>query len=536
MSESTAADRLRQSVSAGAIVIAGGFVLSKIVGVVRTGLLLARFGAGDTTDVFLAAFKVPDLIFNILVLGALSAAFVPVFLQYWSDGNGHIEAWQLTSTLLTVLIAGLGILAALAAIFAPLLVPVIAPGFSPEKQAATISLTRVMLIATMFFSASNVLSGVLTALRRFVNYSLAPVLYNIGIIVGIVFFEPALGLSGLAWGVVFGALLHFAVQLPAVLRLGFRFRPSLTFGHAGVRRILRLMAPRTLGLAVTQLEQTVSIIIASTLAVGSVTVLAAANDLQTFPINVVGVSMAVAVFPLFSQAFNEKNAEKFVSHFSKSVRRILLLIVPISVLLLILRAHIVRVLFGFGQFNWEDTILTAQTLGIYSLSLFAQSLTPVLARSFYALQDTKTPVKVSLVTVSLSIVTALSLRSIFGVLGIAVAFSLANIVNMLLLYTILRSRVGDLDDARVIRSTGKVVLSSAAMAAVVWLMLRVLVYGVNQTTRVGLMIQGGIAGLAGIVAYIGVIALFAPEEIGMLRVWIRRLLRFGRSTGEKTTS
>lgn len=519
--------RLR-SVTAGALIIAVGFVLSKVVGLVRTSVLLARFGAGDATDVYLAAFKVPDLIFNILVLGALSAAFIPVFLQYWNHGDEQPGAWQLASGLMVVLVLTIGGLAAVAAAFAPQLVPLIAPGFDAAKQSATVGLTRIMLLATVLFAFSNVLSGILTALRRFLAYSLAPLFYNVGIIFGIVVLEPVLGIAGLAWGVVLGAALHLLIQLPAVIRAGFRFRPRGLFGHTGVRKILKLMAPRTLGLAVSQVEQTVSVIIASTLAVGSVTVLAAANDLQTFSINVVGVSMAISVFPLFSQAFIEKDTRKFAEHFSRSVRRILLLIVPISVLLLLLRAHIVRVIFGFGQFDWEDTILTAQALGIFALSLFAQSLIPVLARSFYALQDTFTPVKVSVVSVVVNISLAIVFSRLWGVLGIAFAFSIANLLQMSLLYAILRIRVGDLDDAYVLRSTSRVLFASAGLAAVVWLMLRVLVAGVDQATRIGLFLQAGVAGILGIIVYVGLILLFAPDEATMVRNWLKRLLRLER--------
>lgn len=514
--------------TAGALILAAGFVVSKVVGVVRTSLLLAKFGAGDVTDAYLAAFKVPDLLFNILVLGALSAAFVPVFLQHWKNGAGRADAWRLTNSLSSALFVIVGGLAFFAALFAHQLMPVIAPGFDPAKQAATAALTRIMLLATMFFSLSNVVSGVLTALRRFVHYALAPICYNLGIIVGILFFEPWLGLPGLAWGVVLGAALHLTVQIPPLMQTGFRFRFVWDFRHPGVRRILRLMAPRTLGLAVTQVDQTVSLIIASTLAAGSVTVLSSANDLQTFPINVVGVSMAISVFPLFSQAFLQNDATQFARHFSQSVRRILLLIVPISVLLLILRAHIVRVIFGFGQFDWNDTIETAQTLGIFSLSLFAQALIPILARSFYALQDTKTPVKISLVAVALNIGLSLWLSRWFGVLGIALAFSFANLVNMAFLYAVLRRRVGDLHDDVLVRSTGRVLLASAAMAAVVWLMLRVLVGGVDQSTRVGLLLQAGVAGSLGVAAYLGVIFLFATDEVAMIRQWVRRVVRFGR--------
>lgn len=529
MDHAVTADRFRQSVSFGALIIAAGFVLSKLVGLLRTSLLLARFGAGDTTDTFLAAFKLPDLFFNILVLGALSAAFVPVFVQYWNRGQGALEAWRLTSSVLTVLVTVLGVSAFIAAVLAPVLVPLITPGFDPAKQAQTVLLTRIMLLATVFFAASNVFSGVLTALRRFTPYALAPVLYNVGIILGIVVFEPWLGLAGLGWGVVLGACLHLLIQLPEVRRAGFRFKPTGRLNHPGLKTILRLMGPRTLGLTVTQLEQMASVIIASTLAAGSVTVLAAANDLQTFPINVVGVSLAIAAFPLFSQAFHENNTAQFVAHFSQSVRRILLVIAPVTVLFVLLRAHLVRVIFGFGQFDWEDTVLIAQSLGLFSLSLAAQSLSPVMTRSFYALQDTRTPVVIGSLSALTTVGLSLALSPGLGVLGLALAFTIANLLNAAALFLVLRRRVGELDDARLLRAVGTFLLASLGMAAIVWLMLRFLVVGVDQTTRVGIFLQAAIAGVAGLIAYLGFVWFLAPAEVGVVRQWVRRFLRFGSS-------
>lgn len=526
-----AATSPRSRLTAGALVIAAGFVLSKLVGLVRTALLLARFGAGDTTDAFLAAFKLPDVFFNVLVLGALSAAFVPVFLEQWRRGAGAAEAWRTASAVLTILLATLGILALVAAIAAPWLMPLLAPGFEGAKLATTVQLTRIMLLATVFFTASNVLSGILTAFRQFGPYALAPVLYNIGIIVGLVAFEPVVGTSGLAWGVVLGAALHLLVQVPAARRVGFRWRLTWALGATGVRRILKLMGPRALGLAVSQVEHVATLAIASTLAVGSVTVLASATDLQSVAINVFGISLAVSIFPLFSQAFAERDTETFAAVFSKSVRRLLVLLVPVAVLLLLLRAQLVRVLFGFGQFDWEDTILIAQALGIFALALPAQGLTPVFTRAFYALQDTRTPVRIAAVGVALNIGLALLLKDRLGVLGLATAFTIANLIQPLLLYVALRRRVDDLDEPHVLWTAGRVAFAAAGLGAATWITLRLVVAGVDQTTRVGLLLQGGVAGLVGLGLYVLAILALAPDEVSLLRSWLKRLLRRGASTG-----
>jgi putative peptidoglycan lipid II flippase len=363
----------------------------------------------------------------------------------------------------------------------------------------------------------------LNAFKRFTSFALAPVLYNLGIIFGIVVLTPRYGLMGLAYGVVFGAFLHLAIQIPSVVKVGFRYRRIIDFGHAGVRKIGALMIPRTIGLAVNQVDLLVNTIIASTLVAGSITVYNFANNLQNFPINVFGVSLAIAAFPVLSEAFAENDRDKFVRQFSETVRRILYLMIPISILFLLLRAQIVRVVLGANAYSWEATYLTAQMLGIFALSLFAQSLIPTLARSFYAHHDTKTPVKIAIASVIVDISLALYLSRKYGVLGLAGAYSVANLLNMFLLYYFLRRKFGSLDDTRVVRSGLKIVFASILMGAIVVGMKYFLALGVNMRTFVGIFIQGLVAGTVGLLSYFFLTLLLRCEEVVMIRDWILRI-------------
>jgi len=424
---------------------------------------------------------------------------------------------------LNLLLIVLIVLGILFFIFAPQIIPLIAPGFPAEKQDITIQLSRVMLVAIVFFGISNVVSGILNALKRFTSFALAPVLYNLGIIFGIVALTPRYGLMGLAYGVVLGAFLHLAIQIPSVLRVGFRYRRILDFRHPGVRKIGALMVPRTIGLAVNQVDLLVNTIIASTLMAGSITVYNFANNLQNFPINVFGVSLAIAAFPVLSEAFADNDKEKFSHHFSETVRRILYLMIPISILFLLLRAQIVRVVLGANAYSWEATYLTAQMLGIFSLSLFAQSLIPTLARSFYAHHDTRTPVKIAMVSVVVDIVLALLLSQKYGVLGLAGAYSTANLLNMFLLYYFLRRKIGALDDTRIVRSGIKIVIASVFMGAIVVGMKYFLALGVNMTTFVGIFLQGLIAGVVGLLTYFFITLFLRCEEVMMIRDWVLRI-------------
>ncbi|MFC1663295.1 murein biosynthesis integral membrane protein MurJ [Patescibacteria group bacterium] len=516
--------KLQTTVAGGAIIISSATVISKIFGLIRDRLLFSTFGAGNETDIYFAAFKLPDLIFNILVLGALSAAFIPVFIQFRNESSEGSEHWQIANTIMNIVVAlmiGLGLIAFLAA---PILVDWIAPGFDQGKQAETIILTRIMLLAIVFFGVSNVLSGILNALRRYVAYSLAPILYNAGIIIGIVVFYPKMGLAGLAWGVVLGAFLHMIIQIPSTIKSGYKYKWKINLQNSGVKKIGRLFAPRMLGLAVNQINFLVITIIATTLAVGSLSVFNAANNLQSFPISVFGVSLAIAVFPLMSQAYVDRDSEKFIVQFSVAVRRVLYLIIPVSVLILLLRAQIVRVVLGAGAFDWEDTVLTAQALGLFSISLFAQSLLPTLSRAFYALQDTITPVKISALSVFLNIILSIILVKPMGVLGLALAFSISAIFNMMIHLVIMRRKVGYLDDRKIMGSVTRIIFASIVAGGITWLSLRLIAMGVNMQTFVGIAIQGALAAIIGAIAYIIISLIFRFDEVKILRSWLDKII------------
>ncbi|MFH0852924.1 MAG: murein biosynthesis integral membrane protein MurJ [bacterium] len=518
--------KLQTSVAGGALLIAAASMISKILGFVRDRMLASQFGAGDVLDAYYTAFKLPDLIFNVLVLGALSSAFIPIFIEYWQKDNspqGREVAWRITNSVMNGLMIVLGVLTIILIIFTPWIVPWLAPGFPADKLEMTTTLTRIMLLSILFFSISNVLSGLLNAFKRFAAYAVAPIFYNLGIIIGIGVFYYWWGINGLAWGVVLGAFLHLIVQIPAVLKTGYRYTTQLDIKDPGVRKILTLMLPRTLGLAVNQLNHVVITIIGSTLAVGSVAIFNLANNLQSFPIGLIGVSLAVAAFPFFSEAFSEQNRLKFVEHFSMTFRRILFFIIPAAVLILLLRAHIVRIVLGVGEFDWEATYLTSQTLGFFSLSLVAQSLIPMLARSFYADKDTKTPVKIAIVSLLINVGLSICLAPIYGIIGLAAAFSVSNIVNMLLLIGVLRARHGDLDDQKIIKSSLKIVIATAVMGLAVWLSLRAILPGINNRTFIGIFLQGSVAGSIGLAVYIIIALVFRFDEVTIVRQWLIKI-------------
>jgi len=521
------------SITAAAFLVAASSLLSRILGIFRDRILAGEFGASDTLDIYYAAFRIPDLIFNLLVLGALSAGFIPIFtnlLKSEKAGEANEQAWHFSNLVISALGFCLIIISALAMIFTKQMMVVIAPGFGPAKQALTIELTRIMFLSPFFLGISSILGGMLQSFRRFFVYSLAPIMYNLGIIIGALYFVPKWGIAGLAWGVVLGAGIHMLIQLPAAIQLGFRWRLIFDFKDVYLRRLSRLMVPRTMSLAIAQIDLSVATSIATTLLAGSLAIFNFANNLQSFAVGVFGISFAVAVFPTL--AANVHNQKKFIEHFSGTLRQILFFIVPMTVLLLVLRAQIVRVVLGTGQFNWEDTILTIRTLGFFTISLFAQASIPLLTRMFYARENSRTPFYIGMVSVVVDIMLALWLSKTMGVAGLALAFSVANIVNFILLWLVLRFDLGDLDEEKIIVSVAKFSAAGLAAGLVAQQMKSVVWPFIDMTRLWGVFAQGAVAGILGLTAYFMVCALLKSEEFYNFFNGIRRRLPFAKARAE----
>ena len=456
------------SIGGAAMIIASAGIASRLFGFLRDRILASQFGAGDTLDAYYAAFRIPDLLYSFLVLGALSAAFIPVFTELYVHKKED-EAWELASALLHSLIFSLGVLSILAAICMHPLMSILVPGFSPEKRELTEHFTRIMLLSPIFLGMSAVFGGVLVSLKRFVLYSIAPIFYNVGIIFGAVVFVPYFGAIGLAWGVVLGAVFHACIQYIDLKSSGFIYKPVYFgfFTNDSVRRVMLLMIPRSLAMAINQISFLVVTIFASTLMSGSLAVFSFANNIQSIPLGLFGVAFSLAVFPSLSALAAKEAHDEFFTIFAITFRRILFFVLPVSVLMLVLRAQIVRVLLGSGQFDWTDTIATFGVLGILSISLFAQSLIPLLARAFFAIQNTRTPLYIALVSEACHIAFIFLFIGKHGINGLALAFSLATIINMALLYIFLRRHFAHAwKDAHIFTPSLKIIFASVVTGIV----------------------------------------------------------------------
>lgn len=491
-----------QSVVAAAFIISLAGIASRILGLFRDRILAGQFGAGDTLDAYYAAFRIPDLIYNLMIVGALSAAFIPVFTELVTE-NREKDAWKLSSGLMILLLLAVGALSIFLAIFAPVLMKLITPGFSGEKMELTVMLTRIMFLSPILLGISGIFGGMLVSFKKFLIFSLAPIFYNVGIIIGAVFFVKWFGPIGLAWGVVLGATLHMLIQYPSVKVSGFHFYPICmdVFKNPEVRKVLRLMVPRTLTVAVTQINLTIIPIFASTLAAGSLAVFSFANNIQSAPLGLFGVSFSIAVFPALSAYAALKKKEDFINAFSRTFRQILFFVIPLSVFIIVLRAQTVRVLLGSGKFDWNDTISTFQILAILTASLFAQSLLPLLTRAFYALQNTKTPLYIALISEIFNIILIFALIGKYGILGLAIAFSFSSIVNMILLIVYLRKKLASIDGRTILDSTVRIVAASLVGGGVAQIAKYVVGSQGELDTFLAVFTQLIVAGSAGMAAF-----------------------------------
>ncbi|HJN62315.1 MAG TPA: murein biosynthesis integral membrane protein MurJ [Candidatus Parcubacteria bacterium] len=521
-----------KTITFAAILLGFSALGSRILGLIRDRLLAGSFGAGPELDIYFAAFRIPDFVYGILIIGGISSVFLPVFSEYFRKEQS--EGWQLANNVLHVFFALLILVSGILIIFTPWIIKLIAPGFTEEQRALTVVLSRIMFLSPIILGLSSVFSSVLHYFNRFLIYSLAPILYNIGIILGILFFVPVFGLLGLAYGVILGALLHLIIQIPAVWISGFRWRPIFNFKQEGLIQIFRLMIPRTIGQASYHINLIVITAIASTLAAGSIAIFNFSYNLQYFPIGLIGISFALASFPTLSRAWAEGNKEKFLSDFSLAFRQILFLVIPASILIFLLRAQIVRLILGTGQFGWLETRLTAASLGLFALGIFAASLIPFLSRAFFSLKDTKTPVIIGMVSISLNVflslffvwilrfenvfsgfvINILKLESIqeIAVIGLPLALSLSAIFQFFLLLIFLKKKIVEMSFIEVKRSLIKIFTASLLMAVIVYFLLKIAANFVDMQTFLGVLLQSSLAAFIGLSVYfISALVLGSPE-------------------------
>lgn len=517
------------------------------LGLFRDRLLATNLGASTDLDIYYAAFRLPDFLFALALLFVAGTAFIPIFIEKKSQsrtsGRDLING---TFTLFTISI----ILAAIIVyISAPHIVPFIVPGFAEGTLSAVVEMTRILLLSPILLGVSNLVSGVLQAEKRFVVYALSPVFYNIGIILGILLFFPALGISGLAWGVVLGAAMHLGIQIPALVYA--KSIPRFTWNLSrDILRIMKLSFPRTIALSFHQLTFVVVTAIASTIGVGSITIFNLSYNLQSLPLIVIGLSYSVAAFPLLSELIVKGDMKRFYLEVSLAIRHIIFWTLPMMALFIALRAHFVRIVLGAGEFSWVDTRLTAASLLVFAFGILAQSFVLLFVRTYYALGKTREPVLYNFVGFCIVGISAVIFRELLiegslismhvanllrigditniQVLALPIAYVLGVMINATLLFRGIWKMEPDILREQVSISARQVFTAAVVIGIVSILILRLTDSWFNLETFVGLFLHGSLAGLMGITS--GILILYFLQNNELFEIVRTIQSRFWRNT------
>lgn len=516
------------SILSGAFIIMTTMMVAKVLGLIRDRLLAHVFSP-DTIDIFWSAFRLPDLIFQLVILGALSVAFIPIFTEYF-EREGKEDAFELARAVLNISLAVFIVAAFLIYIFAPVLISkFIAPGFSPEKQTQVVALTRIIIFGQTILVLGAFFIGILQSFQRFIVPALAPVFYNLGIILGILIFAEDFGIMGAGFGVIIGAALHALIQLPLIWSIGFRFKFPIKFFHPGVREIAGLVGVRTFGLAAEQINETVGLALASLASIGSVTYLTFAQHLQVVPIGLFGATLAQAALPVLSSERARGKIEEFKVTLLTTMHQILFLALPATAILIVIRIPVVRLVFGASQFDWEATVLTGATLALLAIGLSAQAVSLLLVRGFYALKDTKTPVIVSLIVVSVNIILSVYFITILKmeVWSIGLANSISTVLSGVLLFWMLHFKVNKFNLNRVLVSLGKMLMSTIIMGVALYIPIKLLDQVIFDTTRtVNLLLLTSLSSIFALSVYVALVWFLKVRELLTFADLIKKIAQF----------
>ena len=477
------------------LIVSGAFLISRLLGWVRVIAIVNGGLSKSDLDAFFAAFRLPDLVFQLVAAGALSSAVIPIVAGLLATDE-TARAWRVVSTIANLMLAALLVLALLVFIAAPVIIPAITPGFTEEKWARTIDLTRIMVLGPIFLALGSLVTSVLNARGRFAASAIAPIVYNLAIIGAAVLLVPSLGVTGLAIGVVAGSVAHLLVQLPPLRSIGFRYDRDIDLADPEARLALKLLAPRALGLGVTQITFVVVTSLASLLGDGAVTAFNVAFTLLQIPIGVIGVPLGVVVLPSLSRDAAVGRLDDFAALMSRAIRLIVFVMIPITAIAVVLRHEVVDLLFGYGKLDRATLDLSADTFAAFLIGLTAHALIAVLARAFYARQDTRTPVAAAILAVVVNTTLAAILYRPLGLAGLGLAIAIAAWLETVVLVVLLRRSLPELA-ARPIASLGvrSIVvgvgggLAAAGVAAGIGLALG------SDASRTGLILRIAIVGI-----------------------------------------
>lgn len=517
--------RKQTNILSAAFVIALAYLVSKVVGLIRLRLMIGYYSI-DEVGLFMASFRLPNTVFDLIVLGALTLAFIPVFTSYLN--RDEKEAQKMASIVLNFsCLSALGI-GILLAIFAEPVVRFITPGLTSAQVQNVVPLTRIMLLGQILpLVVGNFFTGIIQSNKRFLIPALAPVVYNFGIIAGIVFLSPMLGLYGAVWGVVLGAVLFMVIQIPLVIKLGFAYSFSFNFRNTGTKKVLALFVPRLFGLSVNQINYTALLALSSLFGARGITVFSLAQILAQTPVGMFAQTISQAALPTLAE--EKEKADKltaFKKTFFDSFYQILFLVLPVAAILIVLRIPVVRLVYGAPQFDWLTTVDTGRTLAFMGVGLIAESLTILLIRAFYALEDSKTPVFVGALSSATGIILATYLI-VFQhqpIWMMAAALAVGDGLLVTILFVLLCRRLREISFAQAVFPGVKMTIAAIITGVSLYVPLKLLDQLVFDTTRVlPLILLTGTTTMIGLSVYLFLTWVFNINELQAFLALLARI-------------
>ncbi len=506
---------------------------SQLLGLVRDRALVSHLGPSLSLDVYYAAFRVPDVVYTVLASLVAVTAIIP-FLAEKDQKGGHEIAQAFMNRVFTAFLFAMCAVCLVLALAMPWIAHIVAPGFPPEGISMLVTMSRIMLLSPIILGLQNLLGSVVQMHKKFFVYALAPVMYNLGIVFGVFVLYPIFGLYGLAYGVVIGAILHLGIQLPTVAQLKFLPRLTTEINWRELWTIIEIALPRTLTLAMSTIITLVLTAIASGLSSGSISILTFALNLQTVPIQMISVSYAIAAFPSLVEKFTAGKTEEFLGLIRSASQQIIFWSLPITAFFIVMRAHIVRIVYGTQALTWNDTRVTAALFAVLALGIVAQSLSLVFVRAYYASGKTAKPFVLTLVggvvtcalayflthtgsNTDTATVTRTALRLVgvmnISVIGLGIAYSVGQFVSLFLFWFFFRIDFG----AHILRTLWKTVWTSLIGAIVLgiasYATLFVLGDPMVTNTFIGVFIQVVVAGVVGFACAVSVLYLMGSEEL-----------------------
>jgi len=509
--------KTQNGILSAALVISVASGLNAILGFLKGRLLASYFGVSNDLAIFYTADRIPSLIYSILVVGAVSTVFIPVFTDILKKDKE--KAFKSASSIITATIIGFSVFGITVFIFAkPIITFLTVNKFTAEEINIGTNLMRIMIISQVILVISSLTTSILQSFKYFLIPALAPIFYNIGMLLGIVFLSTKYGIYGPAYGVVIGSILNLIIQLPLLKKTEFSFQFSLNFKDQSLKEMLILVPPRILSVSMSSIVGTINNSLAILISAPSVIHLKFATQLQTFPVALFGLSMASALLPTLSKETDPEDREKFKQTLLTTLHQTMFLVLPISVILLILRIPVVRIVYGVSNFPWEATVKTAYALAFFSLSIFAESANYILSRAFYALKDTKTPVIINIATIFINV--ALSIYFVtflkLGVWSIALAYTITTIMDLILYLIALNKKIGGFDEEKLIKPFTKIAISAILMGVFLYLPLKLLdkyIFDTQYTMQ--LLLLTAVAGISGLSVYLIFTKIFKVEEIDL---------------------